>query len=351
MLFMIDEDKVSRIVGWLMPDNPAATSKIVVQLGPDRHVVIDAFVERPLLKEHGLHNTGICGFVLNELNCPGISAAADLVITDAVNQLLIYRRRPESQLAGQKLLRIETQLLRSYSLDDVLKERFHMAYQSLELLSEETTRSVLSIAFTESLFVSGRIFWRLWEPLIRDRNFKTGLLLRDPFEELSERLLILKWASLTGASAAESILGQSVQASAAAIRDINLGDLSALQALLTRPPDELHAVLYNPLVFQLAAPNAFDPPRAPETAAALDSMAEIEAVGLRHDPRSFLDLLAAVLDLQDPLPDVSLSAGPTVTGLADELRGMRPARALIEKDLEVYAEVARILAPGAEVSA
>jgi hypothetical protein len=34
-----------------------------------------------------------------------------------------------------------------------------------------------------------------------------------------------------------------------------------------------------------------------------------------------------------------------VIGLAERLREMGPARALIEKDLEVYSEVARVLAP------
>ncbi|HET6376468.1 MAG TPA: hypothetical protein VFF88_10505, partial [Methylocella sp.] len=59
----------------------------------------------------------------------------------------------------------------------------------------------------------------------------------------------------------------------------------------------------------------------------------------------FLDLLAAVLDLPHPLPDVTLGTGPAVSGLADKLRELQAARALIEMDLEVYAEAARVLAP------
>jgi hypothetical protein len=351
MLFSIDKDSGSRIVGWVMPDNPAAIPKVIVHLDPERHVVIDAFVYRPLLREQGLHNTGLCGFVVDEKNCPGVTAAADLEIKDADNQILIYRRRPTSQLAEAKLLRLETQLVRSHSLDSALSGGFHMAYHSLELLPDETTRAILGISFTNSLFVSGRIFWRLWEPIVRDRNFKVGVLLREPFEELSERLLILKWASLSGSNSVASLLGQTVQSCARVFRNIDLTDLSALQTVLSRPPDKLRAVLFNPIVYQLAAPNAFDPPQAPETATALDSLAEIDAVGLRNDAGSFLQLLVALLDLPLCLPDVSLGTGPTVSGLADVLREMGPARALIEKDLEVYAEVARILAPAPGVLA
>ncbi|MGH6849920.1 MAG: hypothetical protein ACREDD_05665, partial [Methylocella sp.] len=293
----------------------------------------------------GLHNTGVCGFVVDENNCPGVTAAGHLEIKDADNQILIYRRRNDAQTVDQKFLQIETQLFRSQSLDDALIARFHMSYKSLELLPEETTRSIFAISFTNSLFASGRIFWRMWEPMVRDRNFKAGILLREPFEELSERLLILKWASLSGANSAAAVLGQAVQLCAKVFCDVNLGDLTALQDLLACPSDELRAVLYNPVVYQLAAPNAFDPPRTPETAAALDSLAEMDAVGLRDDAGSFLRLVAAVLDLPDQLQGVSPRTSQTVIGLAEILREMGPARALIEKDLEVYSEVVRVLAP------
>jgi hypothetical protein len=345
MLFSIDDDTGSQIVGWVMPDNPATTPKVVIHLSPEHHVVIDAFVVRPLLREQGFHNTGVCGFVVDEHNCPGITAARHLEIKDADNHILIYRRRDDSQLVDQKFLRVETQLLRSHSLDDALIARFHMSYKSLELLPEETTRSIFAISFTNSLFASGRIFWRLWEPMVRDRKFKSGILLREPFEELSERLLILKWASISAANSTTAVLGQAIQLCAKTFRDVNLSDLTALEDLLSRPSDELRAVLYNPCVYQLAAPNAFDPPRKPETAAALDSLAEMEAVGLRDDASAFLRLVGALLHLPDQLPDISLRTSQTVIGLAERLREMAPARALIEKDLEVYSEVTRVLAP------
>ncbi len=181
--------------------------------------------------------------------------------------------------------------------------------------------------------------------MVRDRNFKVGIVLREPFEELSERLLILKWASLSGANSVAAVLGQTVQLCAKRFCNVNLGDLTTLQDLLSRPPEEVRAVLYNPIVYQLAAPNAFDPPPSPEVAAALNSLAELDAVGLRDDPGAFLRLLGAVLHLPDQLPTVSLHTSETVLGLAEILREMSPARALIEKDLEVYAEVARVLAP------
>ena len=351
MLFSIDEDLGERIIGWLMPDNPATTPRVIVHLDPDRHVAVEAFVYRPLLKEQGLHNTGICGFVADESNCPGIGAAANLEITDGENNVLIYRRRGGAGLIEKKFLRLETQLFRSSSLDEELIGRFQMPYRALELLPEETTRSIFAIPFTNSIFASGRIFWRVWEPLLRDRGFKVGILLRDPFEELSERLLILKWASTPEAASSANALMPILQTCAGDIRDVDLGDGAALEALLSDPSDELRALVYNPLVYQLAAPNAFDPPPTPAAAAALDSLAELDAVGLREDVGSFLTLVGAVLDLPDALRMVSLAPSRAVTGFAAVLREMRVARALIEQDLEVYAEARRVLAPAPAHSA
>ncbi|PNG25650.1 hypothetical protein CR492_12030 [Methylocella silvestris] len=351
MLFSIDEDMGERIIGWLMPDNPAATPRIIVHLDPEHHIAIDAFVYRPLLKEQGLHNSGVCGFVADESNCPGIGAAAHLEIRDGENNVLIYRRHTADNRIDSKFLRLETQLFRSSNLDEMLIGRFQMPYRSLELLPEETTRSIFAIPFSNSIFASGRIFWRVWEPLLRDRGFKVGMLLRDPFEEMSERLLILKWASLPEAAANANALMPALQRCAGHIRHVDLSDSVALEGLLLRATDELRTLLYNPLVYQLAAPNAFDPPPNPAPAAALDSLAELDAVGLRDDVDSFLGLVGAVLDLPEPLPFVALGPSKTVTGFADILREMSAARVLIEQDLEVYAEARRVLAPAPAASA
>lgn len=163
--------------------------------------------------------------------------------------------------------------------------------------------------------------------------------------------MILKWASTPEAASSANALMPILQTCAGDIRDVDLSDGAALGALLSDPPDELRALVYNPLVYQLAAPNAFDPPPSPAAAAALNSLAEIDAVGLRDDINSFLLLVGAVLDLPDGLRTASLAPSRAVTGFAGVLREMSAARALIEQDLEVYAEAKRVLAPAPANSA
>jgi hypothetical protein len=345
MLFNIDDDSGDMIIGWLMPNNPATTPRIVVHLDAEHRVTVDAFVFRPEMKDARLHNTGVCGFVLDQSNCSGIGASGELEIRDGESNVLIYRRRRGDDLVDRKFLRLETQLFRSSSLDEELFGHFQMSYRALELLPEETIRQIFALPFTNSIFASGRIFWRQWEPILRHWGFRIGILLRDPFQEMAERLLILKWASMPEAASSANALMPILQTCAGAVRNVDLSDGAALETLLSGPSDELRALLYNPLVYQLAAPNAFDPPPSPATAAALDSLAEIDAVGLRDDPDSFLALVGAVLNLPRAFPSLSLAASKTVVGFADILRKMAAANALIEQDLQVYVEARRVLAP------
>jgi hypothetical protein len=344
MLFSIDEDVGGRLEGWVMPDNPAVTPRVITHLSAAHHVVIEAFVFRPLLKEYGLHNTGICGFVLDENNCPGLTDAGELEIYDADNNLLLYRRRSSGGLIDKKFFRLEPQLFRSVALDELLSPRFHMTYTALDSLPEETTRSVLAIAFSPSIYAEGRVFWRVWEPLLRDRGFRVGMLLRDPYHELAERLLILKLANSPAGESIMDALGPMVEGAASRMRHVDLNDPSDIEAVLATPPHELRSVLYNPLTYLLTAQNVFDPPPTPATAVALDSLADMDAIGLRRDTRPFLETVSAILELPEYPQAIALPTSQTVLQLADVLRDKPTARGLIEMDLEVFETVAGTLA-------
>jgi hypothetical protein len=100
MLFSVDEDVGGRVESWVMPDNPAVTSRVIVDFDAEHHVVIEAFVYRPLLKQNGLHNTGVCGFALDDNN--GLAAANWLQIFDADTNLLLYRRRPDTGITDKR---------------------------------------------------------------------------------------------------------------------------------------------------------------------------------------------------------------------------------------------------------
>jgi hypothetical protein len=257
---------------------------------------------------------------------------------------LIYRRSPSEELIDKKFFRLEPQLFRSAAVDELLGPRFHMTYAALDFLSEETTRSVLAIPFTSSIYAEGRVFWRVWEPLLRDRGYRVGVLLRDPYHELAERLLILKLVTSPDGESIVDAVGPIVEGAATHIREVDLKDESNLEAALASPPHELRSLLYNPLTYLLAAQNAFDPPPFPATAIALDSLADMDVIGLRDDTKMFFETISAVLDVPETLAAIPLPTSQSVLHLAELLRKMSVARSLIEMDVEVYEIVAGTVA-------
>jgi hypothetical protein len=343
MLFNIDADQGSQVFGWVMPNNPAATPSVIVHLDANNHVVVEASIYHALLKERGLHNTGVCGFALDENNCRGLTASNRLEIHEADTNLLLYRRRPSEGIIDKKFFRLEPQLFRSVAVDDALAPHFQMAYSALELQAEETIRAIIGLPFTSSIYASGRIFWRFWEPLLRDRGYMVGILLRDPFHELAERLLILKLVSSPEGDSIADAVGPEVQAAATHLRKVDLRDISAIEAAVASPPLELRSIVYNPLTYLLTAANAFDAPPSPTTAIALESLADMDAIGLRQDTESFFELVSAALDVSESLSPEALPTSSTVVQWADLLRERPAMRRLIEMDLVVYKTAADII--------
>lgn len=343
MLFNIDQDVGDLVSGWVMPDNPAATPSVIAHLDAGNHVVVEATICHSLLKERGLHNTGVCGFFLNESNCPGLAASNSLEIHESNTNLLLYRRRPDEGLVNKKFFRLEPQLFRSVAVDHALAQRFQMAYSALELQSEETIRAIIGLPFSSSVYAAGRLFWRFWEALLRDRGYMVGILLRDPFHELAERLLILKLASSPQGDRIADAVGPAVEAAAAHLRKVDLRDISAIEAALASPPHELRSVVYNPLTYLLTAANAFDPPATPTTAIALESLADMDVIGLRQDTESFFELISAVLEVPESLSAETVPTSSTVVEWADQLRERPAMRQLIEMDLVVYQTAVEII--------
>lgn len=343
MRFNIDMDNGSRIVGWVLPDNPMVTPRVRVFFGDEERKTIEATHPRPGIKDSGLHDTGVCGFVLNEQNCKGIAATSTLRIFDEESDVLIYQRRPKARLVDAKLFRIETQLLRASALNDVLTPSFQMSYAGVELLGQETIFNIIGIGFTTSILAVGGIFFRAYEHSLRDRGFKTAIVLRDPFEELAERLLILKWSATPQGMSASAYLGRTVADAVHALRDVDLESPESIAAAFNKMDETAQGVVFNTATRQLACGAADEPLGDYPVSRALDSLSEFDVVGVRSNVRGFLDMCAAVLGLEQRIPDATLRLYPSVRGLAEQLRQMPAAAERIAMDLELYDAITKAM--------
>jgi hypothetical protein len=343
MRFQIAQDNGTQVMGWVLPDNPASVSRVRVFFGDTFQTTVEASILAKHVKDQGLHNTGFVGFTITEKNCKGVVDARDLRVYDDETNLLIYQRRPSHPVVEQKLFRLETQLLRATPLNDLLIPRFHMAYTGLENLPQETTKSVVGIQFTTSLYVTGALQVRAIEDKLREGGCKTAILLRDPYEELAERLLILRWAATPQGASSSAHLGRGSQNAIDALRDAPLDTPGNVEAVLGRLNENAERALFDTTTRLLAVKNWDEPLDSHSVGAALEALSHFEIVGVRSDLRGFLDVLEAVCNAEEQLPEVKLELYPSVRKLTDLIRPIQSVSARISRDLELYQAAFRAL--------
>lgn len=348
MLFSIDEDAGVRIVGWIMPDNPSSTPHVAVFVDGELRKVVPATVLRPLLREQGLHETGICGFVVDEQILPNLAQVRDLELYDDATNIRIYRRRPETAKADLKFFRLETRLVPQAALNEPFQSLFHMVFTRLDRVPEEAARAVLGIAFSPSVFASGRLHFRAYEPLLRDRGFKCSVLLRDPLEELAEQMLALRWAVKTP-KLAYSVLSDAYRPLVESLGRADVQEVADLETWAgTLSPFE-RSLLASPVARLLTCLGSDDQLEASAVENALDTLAEMDVVGLNSDLDAYWGTLSAVLEIPLPEPP-ALSWSRQVKELEAQLHEWPVTQDLLAADLQIFADVTEVFGRVDEVT-
>lgn len=334
MLFSIDEDAGTRIVGWIMPDNPSSTPHVAVFVGGKMHKVVRATVLRPLLREQGLHETGICGFVVDQQAVPDLAKLTDVELYDEATNIRIYRRRPETAKANLKLFRLETRAVPQAAMNEPFQDLFHMAFTRLEQTPEEAVRSILGIAFSPSIFCTGRLYFRTFEPLLTDRGFKCTVLVRNPFEEMAEQLLALRWAVRTP-NLAYSVLHETFRPLVESLGKADVKEMTDFEGWLgTLGPAE-RGHLSNPLARLLTCRSSDEAIEASAVEQSLQTLSDMDVVGVEGSEQVYWDTLRAVLEIDlPPLP--SLSWSRHVGELERLVRDWPAAQDLIAADAGIF---------------
>jgi hypothetical protein len=335
MLFNIDSDSGARIEGWIMPDNPSAAPSVLVVIGGEVAATVKAHILRPLLREQGLHETGLCGFIIDTKNCPQIDGASSIEIYDSDTNVRIYRRRPASADIDAKLFRLEGQLLRNALFNEAVEQHFHMAFTRLDSIPEETAKAILGITFSPSIYVTGRVHYRVFEPLLRDRGFKICAYLRDPVEEMAEQLLLLRLAASRPRATLKGVLPDSFLDLVASIDPDMTGTIGELEAWLLRLSPSARQTLSDPLARLLTCLSPEERAGPQAVADALDTLAEFAAVGFHADMKTFASHLGVGLDVAFPkLP--SAAPAKRITDLAAELNELGVVHQMLAADREIY---------------
>jgi hypothetical protein len=160
-------------------------------------------------------------------------------------------------------------------------------------------------------------------------------LLRDPYFELAERLLILKNVG----ERAEMMLGIRDAISMAPAMKIlsELADFSydSCKRLFKKAPKVLYEALSNPLVRQLTTSVPGELPGRGAIAASLDVLASFQFVGMRSHSEDFRGALAETLLIdEEQLP--TLTEHQRLTDLSCHLRDFPAVESFLEQDLELF---------------
>lgn len=340
MLFNVERDEGSRIVGYLVPDDFSGVPSVRVTEGDKELLVFPCNEDRPALVAAGRHATGRCGFTVDETMIEGLMQKERLELSDNETKLSIYRRRPAAQILQKRVFRLETHLFPLWHLDEQISRRFQHFHKGIERHGRETTTQLFLLNNATSVYLSGRLIFKAYENYASE-NYACVALLRDPYTELAERLLTLKHARKIG----HDLLGaRDLMAYDAAIAFAETieNDARALRRAFGMMPKMAVANFANPLTRQLAARTADEAPQKGALAAALEVLSSFAVVGLREDQDFFLEEFANLLGV-DPqaLPEIPEFA--QTAELSANLKQLPEAEVLVEQDLEIYQQVKSVM--------
>jgi hypothetical protein len=334
MLFSLQEDNGSTISVYVVPDSGGTIPSVRVRSNGVELTTLSANVTIAALVQAGRHATGLCGFAIDDGIIPDLAGYANLEIVEADSDILVYRRAIPDVIPDMNLFRLETHLLPLWRIDDALKSRFQYWYKRIDRFGRETSTQVFCLNNGTSSYVSGRLLYKNYEFYL-SKGIKTVAMLRDPYDELAERLILLKNIG----TRAEEVLGARDAITFAPVIE-SLAEFAEFddgfcKRFFKSASDDVLMALANPLVRQLTTSTPDEMPNHASVAAALDVLSTFDLIGLRAESGDFnagLSELLAVPELVvPPVPEYT-----RVSDLGSRLRGNGSIEAFLEKDLELF---------------
>jgi hypothetical protein len=336
MLFNLEADTGALVTGYVVPDNFSGAPRVILRCNGEDVLVRPADEVRAALVAAGRHETGACGFSIDEQLVPSLAEMNDLEIYDADTELLIYRR-PSPQFLGKSVLRLETHLFPLWRFDEALKPRFQYFSRGVEKLGRETTTQLFLLNQVNSVYLAGRILYKNFRHYI-DSHFETIFIMHNPFEEMAERLLVFRQIRKVGVDVLGMRDGMIMQSSIEYALSLPIHDDKALRKALHNMPGGVANALANPVVRQLTTATPDEMPAGGAVSSALDLLASFAIVGVRRESDTFGGAVAELMGVApDSLPPIGKFVG--VATLARALKRSGAVHALLEKDLELYQHV------------
>lgn len=334
MFFNIDADDGAAIRGWLAPDNPSALPKILVRRPGEEDIEISATIQRPDVRDLGVHATGLVGFLVDDKLVQGLAGVEDIELLEADTGILIYRRFKKGQHIERKFFLFDGSIRPIEKLGGRSRNLFTLTYASTERYAFETMLVLINNSFNKSIFMSGRSSFPRYSHFLSNAKFTTAALLSDPFEELAQRLVILSLIQKSNSTHMLPLLFTGLTALTNFVRDLPLEDPKGILAKFRNVTDEEREALISPMTRMFGCIPGETPERR-HVSGALENLASMELVGVRSRFRDFSALLAGILG-HDLTGDYEPVVHPSISALADRLSRISLVADLLEADLALY---------------
>ena len=346
MFFNIDKDEGHAIFGWIAPDNPAGAPRVVIVIPGRNEITMEADLARPDVRDLGVHNTGYVGFRVDERTVPDLAALSEIEILESETRLPIFRRFVPDQHIRRKTFLFDSAVMPQRSILQNVSQHFSLAYPAAERFPLETMIVLINNHSCDSIVFSGRSNYNRYVTFLETNDYFRAAILRDPFEELAERLLFLSllakpdWSHLVGLYATG--LAPLVEFA----RDLPFNDPKGLLTAFRTLTDEQRVAIQSPMVRMFGC-SLEDTPTHHHVSLALDHLAALDLVGTRSRYAAFRAMLAQLLKTDILGPDEPASF-QTVAMLAESLSRIGIVADLLEHDVALYGLADEAIAAGLE---
>lgn len=334
MFFNIDADEGRSIRGWIAPDNPSVVPKVLIIVPGAGEVELEANVPRPDIRDLGIHNTGLVGFEVNAAIVPNLQDVDNIEILEAETRLQIYRRFQIDRHVERKLFLFDCSVMPQRRLVSAANRHFTLNYPSSERYAFETMIVIINNAFNKSIFISGRSNLNRYSHYLGNAGYMTAAVLRDPFEELAERLLLLSLLSKSDAAHLIPSFTTGITPLVEFARDLPFADHKALTAAFRAANDLQRQALMSPMTKTFGC-NVDELPERRHVSIALENLASMDLVGTRRQFAAFRILLKDLLGA-DLMGEDDPATFDSVQTFATTLSRIGLVADFLEHDLALY---------------
>ena len=346
MHFYVESDDGDLISGWIALDNPAAVASILVLIPGREPVRVQASIMRRDVKEAGFHSTGLVGFLIDQQLVPDLSTIDELTIAEEQSGLPIHNRYPLAGRIDRKVVLIDTALMPQNRLYKTINEKFSLSYNFIEKQPFQTMTAIIESMLSKSIVLIGRPFYQRYISFIAGKEFFTTALLRNPFEELAERLLFIALLAKSESAHLLPSFTTGVEALVPFVSKLDLQNDKALTLAFRKIDDETRLALQSPMVRVLGC-NPDERPERRHVGIALDSLSRMDLVGTRDRFDAYRSVLAGLLQA-DIIGDVTIETSPSVVELASRLASINVVADILELDLALYSYAEEAIDKGLE---